>query len=580
MAQQDSLQFCPNCGAKLKPGAVFCGNCGFNIANYKASKKNAGNESQASQPASASAAPKSGNRFNQPNQSGSQSNGVIHAGTRAASKPVQSQAASKPKPSAVSSAPTRRTKKTKKWPWITAAIVLIILAGGYMFGKNYYSQDNQLKRAMTSVKKNDKNLAKNFAVSDKQFKLSHKSLQPLIKELKNKPSGMKQFESQLKNNGMTEDGAYSFTPSGRAWLLFPRYKIKAKTFSAKLRTNQPNIKLTVNGQHAYKSTMTSVSHSFGPYIAGQYELTAEGNVHGHHMKNDGNYWLTPSNASDVYLELKTISFTAKGYPGAEVRINNKSYGNLDNTGSLYLQDIPWSNDMELTMVYSGDGGKATSNQRKIHDSDEDEEVSVSFPGVMSHEDAHNLISDVFTDMDLLSASGDVPSDLASLFDDGTSSQQYKDIVSMAKNYNNDKKISSVNFTVQDFHVVPNKNAETKATYNVKYKFYGDSGASHTQVFQYVAVLDGTSTAGKIKSIHATKKISDTSAPGDDDSDSNSDSDSSNNDDSSSDSSDSDSDSTDNSDDSNSDTDSTDNESYQTNQRYVSQNLSYKIGHTE
>ena len=78
MAQQDSLQFCPNCGAKLKPGAVFCGNCGFNIANYKASKKNAGNESQTSQPGSASAAPKSGNRFNQPNQPGSQSNSVRH----------------------------------------------------------------------------------------------------------------------------------------------------------------------------------------------------------------------------------------------------------------------------------------------------------------------------------------------------------------------------------------------------------------------------------------------------------------------------------------------------------------------
>lgn len=28
---QDDNVFCPNCGSKIKPGATFCGNCGYHL---------------------------------------------------------------------------------------------------------------------------------------------------------------------------------------------------------------------------------------------------------------------------------------------------------------------------------------------------------------------------------------------------------------------------------------------------------------------------------------------------------------------------------------------------------------------
>lgn len=528
MSEQEKLEFCPNCGAKLKPGAVFCGNCGFDIAKYKAAH-----------------------------------NGIKSTGEANSSAARQTMPSMQNVRQQVSTSPTRPVKPIKKWPWVVAAVVVAAFVGLYMFGQSYYSSANQLNRAVAAIKNNDKNVGSYFTTGDGGMKLNNKSLQPLIKQMQANPNALKGFKSQLQNNGSTSNNGYSFGPSGHIWLLFTRYKINAKTFTITLHTNQPGINLSVNKRNILKTSQATIQKKSGPYIAGQYQLKAEGDVNGHHMVNDGTYNLSPESAKDFDLQLKTISFTVTGYAGADVLINGKSQGKLDSNGSLQLNDIPWSNNMMLTMAYNGAGGKVTSRSHKITDSDQDSEVTVGYPGVMSHDSADSLISELFSDVDRISSNGSIPSGFSDYFVNGSDNTQYNDIVKMAKGYHQkDSGINTVSYRVEDLHVVPNKVNQSTVTYNIRYDFFNKNDSEHIQVFQYVATIVKAGSTNKIQSIAAAKKISDVTNGGDDDSDSDSNNDS--DEDSNSDSDNDDNDNSDSSDSDEDDNDNTDDESYQVN----------------
>ena len=103
--------FCPHCGNEIEKGTQFCGNCGYNVEKYL--KEQADTQPKNEQ--------------------------TNNAQTGEHQQRSNNQAPKKP-----------MSQKTKI-SWIVGIVVVVLLIGGYMFGKNYYSADKQLDRIVTAI---------------------------------------------------------------------------------------------------------------------------------------------------------------------------------------------------------------------------------------------------------------------------------------------------------------------------------------------------------------------------------------------------------------------------------------------
>ena len=128
--------FCPHCGNEIEKGTQFCGNCGYNVEEYL--KKQADTQSKNDQTNNA--------------QTGEH----------------QQRSTQK--------APKKPMSQKTKISWIVGIVVVVLLIGGYMFGKNYYSADKQLDRIVTAIS-SDGDLAKYATTDDPSMKINDQDLQ-------------------------------------------------------------------------------------------------------------------------------------------------------------------------------------------------------------------------------------------------------------------------------------------------------------------------------------------------------------------------------------------------------------------
>ncbi|VDG23483.1 zinc ribbon domain-containing protein [Lactiplantibacillus mudanjiangensis] len=462
--------FCPNCGQPVAVGDDFCGSCGFNL---KADTTTTPTES-APEPASTA--------------------------TRSTS---------------------RSHRQLPRWAWITIGVVVVILVGSYLFGRNYYSRTNQLARDVAALKTGKKGLYQQFTTTDPSLKLSDKTLSPLVDRFKSNPQALATFQRQLQTGSMTTDGLFQYNVTGKKWLFFDHYQIKVKPLYATLTTNRVGAQLSVNGKRVATSQSTSYAHKFGPYVPGNYKLMAVGTVNSQLLKNTGTVYLHENNAN-YNLDLRTISFTVSGTPQTKIYLNQHYQGTLGSNGTLAIKDAAWSSNLELTGKYTVGKQTITSKSTKITSDDADETVSVDFPGTMSKSDAGDYLSGLFTaisgytnDGDLADATDADDKGLDSYFVDGTSNADYQGFAKMAKGYYNDDDVLSVTYTPTVLAVTPSIKSQSQITYDVKYEFE-NSKDSRIQVFRYTATVKKDGSDTKIIKITPAQKIRSYTSTDDDD----------------------------------------------------------------
>ena len=525
--------FCPNCGQKVKTTDEFCGNCGYNLKEYRAQEASDSAAAQPTTPASAqstkapvsaqpSKAQPSSSQAQQPKSSATTANekasvapkandtqttrptreDTVHA-TRSRSEHV---AISKP------AGTNGNGKETPKWVWSVIALVVIVLGGGYLFGKNYYSRTAQLNRAVTAVKNGDKGVAGYFSSADPNLKLSDAKIKPLTKHFKSKPAALASFKRQL-NNGQTNDERFTYQLSGKHWLLFDKYTIHVKPIYPTATTNRDGAKITLDGKQVATSNSTTYSKQLGPLVPGDYKIASNGTVNGSKMTNSGTYFIDKAGQS-VDLALRTISFTVQTSPKTAVYVNDKKVGTADSTGDLSVSELPWSGNMEVTGKYGSGASTVTSKAYKV--TTDNENVTLEFDGVMSMDDAKSYMDEYWTAISNVTSSGDESDatddnskDLSEYFTDGTENPQYKEMIRMSKSYHSADDIYGVSYDCDVRSVVPTGKDKFTITYYLTYTFELED-TNHIQEFSYDAHMQKTGNDDyKVVKVTGGQKIRDT-----------------------------------------------------------------------
>ncbi|ANZ69669.1 zinc ribbon domain-containing protein [Pediococcus claussenii] len=465
-AQKEPI-FCPNCGTKLNKKEGFCPNCGFNLTEYFEKQTNKTNEKVA--------VPQ---------------NDQIMTATH--------------------------KKRVPKWIKILIGIIIVLMAGGYWFGNNYYGKSQQLNRMISSIK-HDKNVGSYFYSNDPSLKITNNKMEPFVNMMKNKER-LSNFENGLRTSGSAENG-FTLKQHGKFWLLFPKYQVLVTSVYANISTNHAGVDMFVNDSKVFTSTSSKQSKKIGPLVPGTYDLKAAGTVGSHKITNENSHDIVYSDQS-YDLSLKTVSFNVVGYPESDIYINGKKAGHMGTSGKYKFDEYPWSDGMKVQLRYSLKGSTITSKETPISEDEDGEDVTTEFPDMITKDDADQEISNIFSDVDSISSSGDKSDDLSDYFVNGDSNDDYDQLTEMAKGYYKDDDINSVSYDTKVINVKPSGHDKSDVTYQVKYTFDNsdddsDDAGEHIQVFEYVATFnkvaaedDSDNSGFKISSITPGVKVSD------------------------------------------------------------------------
>lgn len=458
--RRGQASFCPNCGQAVAATDEFCPNCGFKL----------------------------------------------HATTDQPSPSVNTAQSTTSSTRKVRQLPQRHMPT---WGWGLIAVIVVILIGGYLYGQNYYQPLNQLDRDLTALK-TGKGLAKQVTSTDPSLKITNDSVKPMVTYFKNNRKSLASLASSLKSRSATNDYGIQFVKTGKSWLFFDKYQLQVTSVYATLATNHRNVALSVNGKHVATSNKATYEHKIGPYVPGSYTLTAKGTVSGHQITNKGTYYLR-ANGQTYDLDLRTISFTVNGTPNTTVYINGENEGTINSSGTLALNDIPWSNRMMLTGKYKAGSQTLTAKQTNVSDA-EGQDVDLKFAGVMSKDTASDYLNGIFTAVSSYTSTGDLSD--ASDYDDrtlddyfvnGTDNTDYKELVQMAKGYYDNDDVLDVTYEPTVLSTVPAAKQQSQITYDVKYDFT-NSEDERIQVFRYTATVEKTGGHYKIVKITPAQKI--------------------------------------------------------------------------
>ncbi len=537
----NATRFCPNCGTKIPADAEFCSNCGADLRalaatmpaspktgaaspetgtaspNRRAASSEPGVASPKEGPASSetSTAQTGRSKSDSTDAGTTQSTQAQHAARAATSANGQTrsgQPARVGQVTAGAAAPERPMKTGTKVLLGAAAVVIIAGVGFGLWGKSYYARDKQLDRAMAAMSKGDAATTASYLTSDDPaLKLTKSSVKPLMAYLKAHKELLQQIKSA--NSQTASSSNFSFTQSGKQLLIFPAYKFKIKAAYPTVETNQKGQTVTVEGVKGVGFTgKAEDGKKVGPLVPGEYHFESTATVSGQKASASATADLFNNLNSEVDLSIQTVNVTVDGYPGAEVHVDGKPIGTIGDDGYLRLTNFPVTSSTKLTEIYTADGNTVESRAINLADND-GYEIQVAYPGVISHDNAADLISTIWEyDCDsLANYPDDADSELEELygsFTDGASNKYAKSLVAMVSGYATTDGLDSTSIETDFKHIYPLAENKAQAIFNVTYTFYTDD-QTHIQAFQYKGEIDKTDNGDfKLVTYDLVKKLED------------------------------------------------------------------------
>lgn len=234
------MQYCKECGKKLKEGAQFCNDCGAKIGSST------------------------------PNQ------------------PVST--------SSLATTPKKPMSKKQKLTFIIAGLAAVLLFGLYKLGESLTSNERLITKFEEAVLENDeKALAKVLSSNNKKLVIDEKSVKGLIKYYKENPEiADETFESlkrqanildaaekakQTDSDDLLEDVLFSgyfvnLEKDGKTF-IYDRYQINIDPVYLSLGTNFKDTELYIDGKKVGKATKPEFEATYGPYVPGLHKVEAK-----------------------------------------------------------------------------------------------------------------------------------------------------------------------------------------------------------------------------------------------------------------------------------------------------------------
>ncbi|GFZ26793.1 TcaA 3rd/4th domain-containing protein [Lactobacillus corticis] len=422
----------------------------------------------------------------------------------------------------------QKVKKVKKRNFskrlLLVIIGLIVLAGGYLAGKQYYQKDAQIDRMVKAIQDPQSSLAQYVVPSTTDMQVTDKSLKPLQSYFKHNKLAANKLSANLKAGRDTKQ--IRLVRRGSWFLLFPKYQLRVQVYSTQVKTNQEHAQLYVDG-HA-KGQMSGSGSTYyadwGLVFPGRYHVEVKTKSHGRKLQASSivNVW---SNRT-INMNIKTATFQVRSLPNAKIYINDKAAGQLNAEGVKVFHNYPITKSMELYVTskyhgktikslpvrnftkyinfndsssddgaqdYDSEGGYYLGeNKHEVYQDDEgDYVVSPSWKGLIKADEAAKQLFYTFKN----------PS--SDQFIKGEKSQDYLALVKTLQTLIT-AKTKSVKTHVEVTNLLPAGDNLSDVTYQVTLKIVDQKKASKTSSNQ-------TSSKKKHKSLTSSEKASSSSS---------------------------------------------------------------------
>src|SRR5699024_91448 len=164
--------------------------------------------------------------------------------------------------------PEKPKKKGKmKYLVISAAVVVLLLVGGYAYGSYATSVNHLLDDFEEAVKEKDtKQLATLLTTEEKDLKITADSLEGFVEFFDSKPSELKSLMKHL--NSQTKKNSKKF-------FIFDDYKLILNPVYINVSVNYKDTDIIVNEDVIVTTDTENFDGEVGPLIPGEYDVKAD-----------------------------------------------------------------------------------------------------------------------------------------------------------------------------------------------------------------------------------------------------------------------------------------------------------------
>lgn len=384
---------------------------------------------------------------------------------------------------------------------ITAVVLLI---GGFMFGRYYYSYPQQLSRFAQIFKTQDsEKIAEVVASEDPNYKVSAAKMKKFVSyyQESNHKADFADFLRDLKNDpGQLED--FSVHRKGTYLGIFPRYQLVIQPVYLTVMTDQPDMQLSLDDKKLATSKGSNYQTTWGPLTPGNYKV--EGKLDSEKSTSTQALirYHNPDFETDshIAINLHKISFkVTSNIDGAKVLVNDKEVGTIQN-GQAEIKDVVWHQGMEVQTSFKTGNDQLKSDTYRIaaseflaDDYDADSyasEINLDFDNVQSKTDVQNFLDNLYSDLSGYTSKysdfgASEKSELAEYFVNGLSNGDEKDFEKFINDIRTGDKKSRVDAKAK----VEAVSMTGKDVYTVQYLIYYDTIFTDdtddiNQVFRY------------------------------------------------------------------------------------------------
>lgn len=248
----------------------------------------------------------------------------------------------------------KQPMKQKQKILITLSVALMCLVfGTYFAAKNYYSQENQLKRMVEIVKNKDVNKMEKLTVSvDPNYNVTRKEIKKYF-DYYGRNEHKEAFSRLIEQLGNVDNhtGVLSLIKNGKKFLLFDHYQWALKPGYITIKANQKDMKLFLNNQEKETTDKAQFQTVWGPLTPAEY--TVKGELAGEKSETTIDL-LQRQNSGDnqtnqVNLDFRKISFKlTSNISEADVFINDKKIGQLL-AGEYEVKNLIWHQEMTVQL---------------------------------------------------------------------------------------------------------------------------------------------------------------------------------------------------------------------------------------
>ncbi len=339
--------------------------------------------------------------------------------------------------------------KAQKFGIIFATVIVLILAGGFSFAKNYYSKENQVDRYIEIINTGDAaKISKALSTEDLNFELKKENLQPFADYIKEDKEYVHLLSTRMKDEYESENVSYGIylKQDGKDSLFFDHYEMMISPVYAELTTNMEEAVITLNGKEIGTADRSEYTQKVGPLSPGNYTLVSSIEQYGSPLINEQEVFFSGEddmNYVDLSLSGVYIDVTSDLTDG-KIYLDDKQIGQLKE-GEGSFGPISWKEGSYLSIKKEFTNETLESAQVDLEDYDESYYFTFD---LMDEYAAQEFMYDVYALTENISYYGDEYSDpyedqLAELMVDGEENEIYQTLYSNAKKSYDDETIASV-----------------------------------------------------------------------------------------------------------------------------------------